>query len=104
MLKTTECHAQSIMDKADTLAHFSSDEGALTRGYLTKEHKAAHQQLAIWMEEAGLTTWEDSVGNQWGRKAASNPDAPTVIIGSHSDTVTNAGKYDGNLGILLGIE
>lgn len=95
--------SQIVMSRADELAQFSSTPGALTRTYLSDEHKKAHGLLAKWMIEAGLETWQDSVGNQWGRKVSSNPTKPTLIIGSHSDTVVNAGKYDGNLGILLGI-
>ncbi|EKO3991821.1 allantoate amidohydrolase [Vibrio fluvialis] len=96
--------AKELMEQADTLAQFSADEGAITRAYLTPQHRAAHDQLAQWMRDAGLETWQDSVGNQWGRKVSANPTQPTLILGSHSDTVTNAGKYDGNLGVLLAIE
>ena len=96
--------ASKIMQQADKLAEFTAMEGGLLRAYLTPEHKLAHQQIADWMTEAGLQVWEDSVGNQWGRKVASNPTLPTLMIGSHSDTVANAGKYDGNLGVLLAIE
>lgn len=93
----------TIMERADALAEYTSTPGALTRTYLSKEHKQAHQALAEWMNQAGLEVWQDSVGNQWGRKVSVNPTQPTLIIGSHSDTVVNAGKYDGNLGILLAI-
>ncbi|MBY8143125.1 allantoate amidohydrolase [Vibrio fluvialis] len=95
---------KKLMEQADALAQFSADEGAITRAYLTPQHRAAHDQLAQWMREAGLETWQDSVGNQWGRKVSANPSQPTLILGSHSDTVTNAGKYDGNLGVILAIE
>ena len=96
--------SNKIMQQAEQLAQFSAMQGGLTRAYLTPEHRKAHQQIALWMEQAGLHTWQDSVGNQWGRKISANPVLPTLIIGSHSDTVANAGKYDGMLGILLGIE
>jgi len=96
--------AVRLMKQADVLASFSESKTALTRAYLTPEHRAAHDQLAQWMQEAGLETWEDSVGNQWGRKVSPNPTKPTLILGSHSDTVVNAGKYDGNLGVILAIE
>lgn len=103
-LTTTNDAAQKIMQWADHLATFTAMEGGLLRAYLTPEHKLAHQQIEQWMQQAGLQTWEDSVGNQWGRKVSSNPALPTLLIGSHSDTVANAGKYDGNLGVLLAIE
>ncbi|MGB5445817.1 MAG: hydantoinase/carbamoylase family amidase, partial [Psychromonas sp.] len=101
---TLENPSTKIMQQAEQLAQFSAMQGGLTRAYLTPEHRKAHQQIALWMEQAGLHTWQDSVGNQWGRKVSNNPLLPTLIIGSHSDTVANAGKYDGMLGILLGIE
>lgn len=96
--------ANKIMQQADKLAQFSAMESGLLRAYLTPEHQQAHAQIAKWMSIAGLQVWQDSVGNQWGRKVSRNPKLPTLIIGSHSDTVANAGKYDGNLGILVGIE
>jgi len=96
--------AKKIMQWAEHLANYSAMEGGLLRAYLTPEHKLAHQQLAEWMQQAKLDTWEDSVGNQWGRKVSKNPTMPTLLIGSHSDTVANAGKYDGNLGVLLALE
>ncbi len=95
--------AQRIMERADQLATFTSMQNGLKRTYLSPEHEQAHHQLSEWMQQVGLETWQDSVGNQWGRKISSNPTMPTLIIGSHSDTVADAGKYDGNLGILLGI-
>ncbi|MEG3755049.1 allantoate amidohydrolase [Psychromonas arctica] len=103
-IKNTQQSAAKIMQWADKLANFSAMPDGLLRAYLTPEHKLAHQQLADWMEQAGLITWEDSVGNQWGRKESPNPTMPTLLIGSHSDTVANAGKYDGNLGVLLALE
>jgi len=96
--------ATKIMQWADHLATFSAMQDGLLRAYLTPEHKLAHQQIEQWMQQAELQTWQDSVGNQWGRKVSSNPRLPTLLIGSHSDTVTNAGKYDGNLGILLALK
>ena len=56
------------------------------------------------MREARMSTWQDAVGNIWGRYASSDTSAPTLIVGSHLDSIVNAGKYDGTLGVLLGIE
>ncbi len=100
----TPSRAAKVMARADQMASFSDTPAHLTRAYLTPEHKAAHAQLATWMQQAGLNTWQDSVGNQWGRKVSPNPTMPTLVLGSHSDTVANAGKYDGNLGVLLALE
>ena len=76
---------------------------AICRVYLSPEHQAANAQVLQWMAEAGMTTQIDAVGNVRGRYAASVDDAPVLIIGSHLDTVPDAGAYDGILGVLLGI-
>jgi len=55
------------------------------------------------MREAGLRTWLDAVGNVHGRVDGRARDAPALILGSHYDTVMDAGKYDGALGIIVGI-
>jgi allantoate deiminase len=96
--------AERIMARIDKLASFSAMDGGVLRAYLTPEHQAAHAQLAAWMVQAGLEVWQDAAGNQWGRKVARHPTRPALIIGSHSDTVVDAGKYDGTLGVLMAIE
>ncbi|MGR0278387.1 allantoate amidohydrolase [Marinomonas dokdonensis] len=96
--------AAKVMEQAEVLATFTDIDYGLSRSYLTPEHKAANGQIATWMQQAGLEIWQDSVGNQWGRKVAKDPSLPTLLLGSHSDTVVNAGKYDGMLGVLLAIE
>lgn len=94
-----------IMARADALARFSAD-GAdmLTRLYLTPDHQAAAQQVMQWMREAKLAVHMDAAGTVVGRLEGAQPDAPTVLFGSHIDTVRNAGKYDGNLGVLIAIQ
>ncbi|MDC0610791.1 allantoate amidohydrolase [Vibrio sp.] len=101
---TRNTTAQRVMSRIEQLAAFSSMAGMVTRAYLTKEHKEAHEQIGHWMREAGLQTWQDEVGNQWGRLVSAEPTQAPIIIGSHSDTVVNAGKYDGTLGVILAIE
>jgi allantoate deiminase len=60
-------------------------------------------QIRKWMREAGLRTWQDGVGNVHGRIDGRNRDAPALLCGSHYDTVVDAGKYDGALGIIVAI-
>ena len=81
----------------------SSEPGALTRLYLTPEHAAATRLVDRWMAEAGLTVTHDAIGNVVGH-AAGLQVGPRLILGSHIDTVRNAGAYDGNLGVLVAIE
>ncbi len=93
-----------VMARLDELAMLSSDGEALTRLYLTPEHKAAALMVMGWMEDAGMTASLDAVGNVVGRYAGSAPDAKTLILGSHIDTVRDAGRYDGNFGVVAAIE
>ena len=95
----------AIMARADALAQFSADgPDRLTRLYLTPEHARAADQVAQWMRDAGLRVHRDATGTVVGRLDGATADAPAVLIGSHIDTVRNAGKYDGNLGVLIAIQ
>lgn len=85
-------------------APFSDMEGGLYRGYLTPAHRAAIEKLSGWMQEAGMTSRIDAAFNLIGRYHGSRADAPALLIGSHIDSVRDAGRYDGPLGIMLGIE
>jgi N-carbamoyl-L-amino-acid hydrolase len=94
---------QRILDLADDLARWSEQSGALTCTFFSDAHRAAASQLREWFAAAGLAAGIDPVGNVVGRLPGSQPGARTLIIGSHYDTVRNAGKYDGRLGILCGL-
>jgi hydantoinase/carbamoylase family amidase len=92
-----------ILELADRLATHSDLPGALICTYLTPAHRASAKELAQWMQAAGMAVNIDGVGNVVGRYAAAQETNRTVIIGSHYDTVVDAGKYDGRLGILTGL-
>jgi len=95
--------AQLILDRCDELAAISSQPDRLERVHLTKEHRAANDLVAQWMAAAGLSTWQDAAGNQCGRREGREPGLPALLLGSHIDTVPDAGRYDGMLGVLLAI-
>jgi allantoate deiminase len=95
--------AETVMDYCEKLASYSQDKGAMDRRYLTKEHRLTNQQIALWAEGDGLTSWQDPAGNQWVRLEASKKTNKRIIIGSHTDTVPNGGKYDGILGVVAPI-
>jgi allantoate deiminase len=78
--------------------------GGVTRLSFTEEERAAKDKVASYMEEVGLSVYEDAVGNLFGRRKGKNPDSPTVLVGSHIDSVYNGGDFDGPLGVLAGIE
>ncbi|MCA1323078.1 allantoate amidohydrolase [Herbaspirillum sp. alder98] len=92
-----------VMQWAEEIGALSEDEGALTCTYLTEPHRQTAQRLAQWMREAGMQVQIDAVGNVVGRYLSNDPQAKTLMTGSHYDTVRNGGKYDGREGILIPI-
>jgi len=94
---------QRILDLADDLAHWSESTGALTCTFFSDAHRAVARQLRAWFAAAGLASEIDLVGNVVGRIPGPRPGARTLILASHYDTVSNAGKYDGRLGILCAL-
>ena len=96
--------AERVMARADALAAISETPDALTRVYLSPQHLQANQLVGEWMRQAGMTVWQDSVGNICGRYEGAQEGAQAVLLGSHLDTVRNAGRYDGMLGVLTAIE
>ena len=96
--------AARVMARADELAAISETPDALTRVYLSPQHLEANQRAARWMTQAGMTVWQDSVGNICGRYEGEQEGVPAILLGSHLDTVRNAGRYDGMLGVLAAIE
>ena len=97
--------AARVMARCDELARVSSlGGGRIERVYLSPEHARANRLTADWMREVGLRTHQDAAGNQVGRIAGSDPEAPALMLGSHLDTVPDAGRFDGVLGVLMAIE
>lgn len=96
--------AARVMARCDALAEISESEDGLTRVYLSPEQLRANARVGDWMQAAGMTTWQDAVGNICGRYEAAQPGAQALLLGSHLDTVRNAGRYDGMLGVLSAIE
>ncbi|PIO97752.1 allantoate amidohydrolase [Pleomorphomonas carboxyditropha] len=88
------------------LAAFSDGDGNLTRLYLSPAHRAAADRVAAWMRDAGLDVGLDALGTVRGRLKPTAPGRAgnrRLLIGSHIDTVVNAGRYDGMLGVVAGI-
>ena len=86
------------------IAPYSDMTDGLYRGYLTPAYAHAQAALAGWMEEAGMAVRRDPAANLIGRYEGLDPAAPALLIGSHLDSVRDAGRYDGPLGIMLGVE
>lgn len=94
--------ADRVMSRCDELAACSESPDQLTRRFLSSAMRAAHERLAAWMQSAGLSPRVDHAGNLIGRRTA-RAARKAFLIGSHLDTVANAGRYDGPLGVLIGI-
>jgi allantoate deiminase len=93
--------ARRLAQRIDTLACVTDQPGKLTRTFLSPAMRQANGLVGSWMREAGLTVREDAAGNLVGRLAV--PGAKTFVVGSHLDTVRDAGRFDGALGVLLAI-
>ncbi len=93
-----------IMARCDALAQFSEFAGGLTRIYLSSEQRLANDLVSGWMREAGMSARIDAVGNVVGRYEGERSGLPCLMLGSHLDTVRDAGKYDGMLGVVAAIE
>ncbi len=93
----------AVIAMAEDLATLSDEIGALTCSYLTPAHRATAARIAEYMLAAGLAVHVDAVGNVVGVLEGGQEAKPRVLTGSHYDTVVNAGKFDGRLGILLPI-
>lgn len=95
--------AHIVMERCDTLAHYSEEVDCLTRHFATQAMRQANDMLATWMSAAGMSVHLDAVGNVIGRYEAQQPGAKTLLLGSHLDTVQNAGRYDGILGVMVAL-
>jgi len=93
-----------LEDSIDELGRIGATErGGLTRLALSDEDKRGRDLLVRWMREAGLRVTVDQMGNIFGERAGEPRQAP-VMMGSHADSVPTGGKYDGQLGVLCGLE
>ena len=96
--------AERILERCESLAQHSELPGGLTRVFLSPQARAASDQVLAWMREAGMQATLDAIGNAVGRYEAARPGLPCLMLGSHLDTVRDAGKYDGMLGVISAIE
>jgi allantoate deiminase len=104
MTQPAQPSAQRIWDHCEALGKLSEMDGGLTRIYLSDEQRRANELVLGWMREAGLSARLDAAGNCVGRYEGARPGLPALVLGSHLDTVRDAGRYDGMLGVIAGIE
>ncbi len=102
---TPSIDRERLLGRLQALAEIGrSEAGACCRLALSDEDKAGRDQVVAWMRELGLTVSIDPIGNVFGLRAGRRPELAPVMTGSHIDTVRTGGPYDGNLGVLAGLE
>lgn len=102
-LESIKRRAADVIERCRQLAKFTDVEGETTRFFLSPAMQRCMNQVQSWMEAAGLSVTVDAAGNLRGLYFAKTADAPRLLVGSHLDTVPNAGAFDGVLGVVLGL-
>ncbi|MFD1707019.1 Zn-dependent hydrolase [Siminovitchia sediminis] len=96
---------ERLKNRMKTMAQIgATDKGGVSRLALTEEDRKARKLFIQWMQELGLTTRVDDLGNIYGRLEGIDPKASPVLTGSHLDSVPKGGKFDGTLGVLAALE
>ena len=98
-----ETSAGEALARCAILDQYSARTSGLERVHLSAEHALANQAATRWMQRAGLDTWQDAAGNVCGRREGREPGLPALLLGSHLDTVPDAGSFDGMLGVVMAI-
>jgi allantoate deiminase len=98
-----DASSYTVMERCEILASFSEEPDRLTRRFATQPMRQANEAVAAWMHAAGMSVERDKIGNLIGRYEASQASAKTLLLGSHLDTVRDAGKYDGPLGVMVAL-
>jgi len=93
--------AETVMERCDLLADVSEETGVIVRPYGSPSMRKVNEIVAGWMREAGMSVRRDGIGNLIGRYEGTSDG--TLILGSHLDTVRDAGKYDGILGVMVAL-
>jgi allantoate deiminase len=95
--------AEQVIARCQELATFSEDPGSIRRTFLSPPMHEVHREIAGWLAPLGVDVRIDGVGNLRALYPSANTAAPRLLIGSHLDTVPNAGAYDGILGVVLAV-
>ena len=95
--------ARDVIGRCRTLAGYTEHPGAITRTCLSAPMRDVHRDLSAWMRRIGLDVRVDAAGNLRGMRRAARPQVPTLYLGSHLDTVPDAGAFDGILGVVWAV-
>jgi allantoate deiminase len=95
--------AETVIARCRKLATFSEEAGGTRRTFLSPPMHDCHREVSSWMKALGMSASVDAVGNLRGFYSAASPGAPRILLGSHMDTVPNAGAFDGILGVVMAV-
>jgi allantoate deiminase len=95
--------AATVMERCDILGKVSEEPDVLVRPYGSEALRQTNELVAGWMRAAGMTVRYDDFGNLVGRYEGLEAEGGTLVLGSHLDTVRDAGRYDGPLGVMVGL-
>jgi allantoate deiminase len=99
----TENATAKILARCQTLARFSEDPAGTRRTFLSPPMRECHKEITQWLAALGVSVRIDAAGNLRALYPGAAPAAPRLLIGSHLDTVPNAGAYDGVLGVIIAV-
>jgi allantoate deiminase len=99
----TTNRAEEVIARCRKLAAFSEDPGSTRRTFLSAPMHECHTEITLWMAAVGAKVRIDAAGNLRGFYAGAESNAPRLLLGSHLDTVPNAGAFDGVLGVGLAV-
>jgi len=111
-MSIAETSAHTVMRRCDILGAYSEEPHRLVRLFASPAMHRVNETVMQWMRNAGMSVQQDSIGNVIGRYEAHaadlHPSLPaygskTLLLGSHLDTVRDAGKYDGPLGVMVAL-
>ena len=99
----TITRAEQVIARCKLLAAFSEDAGSIRRTFLSPPMRDCHREITKWLAVTGAVVTVDAAGNLRALYPGAHSDAPRLLLGSHLDTVPNAGAYDGILGVVIAV-
>ena len=103
IIRNLTIHVREVIARCLRLATFTEMPGSTLRAFLSPPMRDCHREITQWLNTLGAEVTVDAAGNLRGFYAGEQPSAPRLLVGSHLDTVPNAGAYDGVLGVVLAV-
>lgn len=103
MSNEIRARTKTVIDRCKKLGGFSERPDSTCRTFLSPPMRDCHQEIAEWLEPRGVEVKIDAAGNLRALYPGADAGAPRLLIGSHLDTVPDAGAFDGALGVVLGV-